>query len=146
MVPVDSVGVPRDPTYSGTPRETIRFRLQGCHPLWPAFPDRSANRSFYHSHVRGPTTPQRKPPRFGLVPFRSPLLRKSIFLSFPPVTEMFQFTGFATTCLWIQHGLIRGSRDQHSFVSSPELIADFHALRRLLTPRHPPCALTSLTT
>ena len=30
---------------------------------------------------------------FGLFPFRSPLLRKSIFLSFPPVTKMFQFTG-----------------------------------------------------
>ena len=31
---------------------------------------------------------------FGLFPFRSPLLRKSIFLSLPPVTKMFQFTGF----------------------------------------------------
>jgi hypothetical protein len=36
-----------------------------------------------------------KPPRFGLFPVRSPLLRKSIFLSFPPVTEMFQFSGLA---------------------------------------------------
>ena len=31
---------------------------------------------------------------FGLFPFRSPLLRKSCLLSFPPVTKMFQFTGF----------------------------------------------------
>jgi hypothetical protein len=31
----------------------------------------------------------------GLVPFRSPLLRESRLISFPPVTEMFQFTGFA---------------------------------------------------
>jgi hypothetical protein len=38
------------------------------------------------------------------------------------------------------------SRDQHSFDSSPELFAVFHALRSLLTPRHPPCALSSLTT
>ena len=30
---------------------------------------------------------------FGLFPFRSPLLRKSIFLSLPPATKMFQFTG-----------------------------------------------------
>ena len=29
----------------------------------------------------------------GLFPVRSPLLRESSFLSFPPVTEMFQFTG-----------------------------------------------------
>ena len=33
--------------------------------------------------------------RFGLVPFRSPLLRESLLLSFPPGTEMFQFPGSA---------------------------------------------------
>ena len=32
------------------------------------------------------------------------------------------------------------------FDSSPELFAVFHALPSLLTPRHPPCALSSLTT
>ena len=32
---------------------------------------------------------------FGLFPFRSPLLRESIFLSLPPVTKMFQFSGSA---------------------------------------------------
>ena len=87
-----------------------------------------------------------KPPRFGLVPFRSPLLRESSFLCFPPVTEMFQFAGFAATHLWIQCELIRVSRDYRSFVSYPGLFADFHALHRLLMPRHPPCALSSLTT
>ena len=45
--------------------------------------------------VAGPTTPRWKPPRFGLFPVRSPLLRKSIFLSFPAVTKMFQFAAFA---------------------------------------------------
>ena len=39
-----------------------------------------------------PTTPIPKD-WFGLFPFRSPLLRKSIFLSVPPVTKMFQFAG-----------------------------------------------------
>src|SRR6266446_5228816 len=29
--------------------------------------------------------------------------------------------------------------------SSPRLIAAYHVLRRLLVPRHPPCALSSLT-
>ena len=33
--------------------------------------------------------------RFRLCPFRSPLLRVSTFLSFPPGTKMFQFPGFA---------------------------------------------------
>ncbi len=42
---------------------------------------------------RGPTTPGASP-RFGLLRFRSPLLTQSISLSFPPVTEMFHFTGF----------------------------------------------------
>src|SRR5437588_11165609 len=39
---------------------------------------------------------------------------------------------------------IQGSRDQHSFDSSAGLIAVFHALHRLLAPRHPPHALSSL--
>src|SRR5687768_7076676 len=59
---------------------------------------------------------------------------------------MFQFTALAAIRLWIQRMLIRRSRDQRSFVNSPELFADFHVLHRLLTPRHPPCALSSLTT
>ena len=37
-----------------------------------------------------------KSPRFGLFPFRSPLLRKSLLLSFPGGNEMFQFPPFAT--------------------------------------------------
>src|SRR5262249_19023194 len=40
--------------------------------------------------------------------------------------------------------MIRAPRDQRSFDSSPGLIAVFHALRRLLAPRHPPHALSSL--
>ncbi|PAI90093.1 hypothetical protein APW86_13760 (plasmid) [Staphylococcus aureus] len=32
---------------------------------------------------------------FGLFPFRSPLLRESNFLSLPPGTKMFQFSGCA---------------------------------------------------
>ena len=40
--------------------------------------------------------------------------------------------------------MIRASRDQRPFDGSPELIAVFRALRRLLAPRHPPHALSSL--
>ena len=58
---------------------TVRLPNHFLTPMWKALQPR-----------RG------KPPRFGLFPVRSPLLRKSIFLSFPPVTEMFQFTGLAT--------------------------------------------------
>ena len=45
---------------------------------------------------RSPTTPNLpQQTRFGLFPFRSPLLRESIFLSFPAGTKMFQFPALA---------------------------------------------------
>ena len=37
--------------------------------------------------------------KFRLFPFRSPLLRESFLLSFPPGTKMFQFPGFALSYL-----------------------------------------------
>jgi hypothetical protein len=80
---------------------------------------------------------------FGLVRFRSPLLTESLLLSSPPGNEMFQVPGFATRHLWIQCRSVRVSRSQSSFDSSTGLIAVFHALRRLLAPRHPPHALSS---
>ena len=55
-------------------------------------------------------------------------------ISFPPGTEMFQFPGSP-----------RAFRDRRSLGSSPGLFAAFHA-RILMTPRHPPRALRSLTT
>ena len=57
---------------------------------------------------------------------------------------MFQFPPFAASCYWIHMMLIQGSRDQFAFDQSPGLIAVFHALHRLLAPRHPPHALSSL--
>ena len=63
-----------------------------------------------------PHDPGRCPARFRLVPVRSPLLRESRLLSFPPGTEMFQFPGSA-----------RAFRDRRSFGSSPGLFAAFHA-------------------
>src|SRR5271165_7138466 len=87
--------------------------------------------------------------------FRSPLLSQSRFLSFPPGTEMVHFPGFARARLWI-HRAVRGFYPRgfpHSEIpgskpacGSPRLIAACHVLRRLLLPRHPPCALSSLTT
>ncbi len=53
--------------------------VRGYHPLWPAFPDRSGCSC----------------KATGLVRVRSPLLRESRLISFPPATEMFQFAGFA---------------------------------------------------
>ena len=74
-------------------------------------------------------------------------------LSFPPVNEMFQFTGFPSVhyliCVKILH--LQCSEFPHSEIcgstliySSPQLIAVSHVLLRRLVPRHPPYALRSL--
>ena len=61
--------------------------------------------------LSGPTTPnwqrhQALPPvRFRLIPFRSPLLRESLLLSFPQGTEMFQFPWFPLPALCVQTGV-----------------------------------------
>ena len=44
-----------------------------------------------------PTPPRGKPLDFGLFRFRSPLLTESHSLSFPPLTEMFHFSGCRST-------------------------------------------------
>jgi hypothetical protein len=79
------------------------------------------------AHTTGPTTPPGVATRrFGLIPFRSPLLRESSFLSVPAGTEMFQFPTFASIRLWIQRRIresplvgcpIRTSPDHRSFAA-----------------------------
>ena len=93
---------------------------------------------------------------FGLFRVRSPLLTESRLFSFPVGTEMFHFPTFPPTALCVQaevaghySGFFRGfpirrSPDRSSFTSSPGLIAGYNVLHRLLVPRHPPTALSSL--
>jgi hypothetical protein len=74
--------------------------------------------------------------------------------SLPQGTEMFHFPWLAPANLFIQLEVtplfavlgfpIRTSPDQRSVDSSPELFAATHVLHRLLAPRHPPHALSSL--
>ncbi len=129
MVPPCSDRISRVPPYS---RIQQPGRIRGCHPLWPAFPDRSAYNCW--------TT--------GLLRFRSPLLAESLLMSFPPGTEMFQFPGFASRPYvfrsryplrsGLPHSDIHGSTPARG---SPWLFAACHVLHRLLVPRHPPNAL-----
>src|SRR5918994_3508982 len=106
----------------------------------------------------GPTTPRLQrlrpitQPRFGLLRFRSPLLTEySLLLE---VLRCFSSLGVLATV----YGFNRASRDitpggfPHSDISgstlarnSPKHFAACHVLRRLLAPRHPPHALSSLT-
>ena len=109
--------------------------VRDCHPLRSPFPKRSG--------LIETTT--------GLVRVRSPLLAESRLISFPPDTEMFQFSGFALptyefSCQYtlrcgFPHSDISGSKGARA---SPELIAACYVLHRLSVPRHPPNALVML--
>ncbi len=115
MVVPDSHRVSRAPWYSGTPSSKLgSCRLQGYHLLWPAFPDRLTKILIFDL----PTAPYRRQTkpydtaatthtgltslRFGLFPFRSPLLGESRLISIPAGTEMFHFPAWASRFLWIQ--------------------------------------------
>ena len=92
--------------------------------------------------------------RFRLFPFRSPLLRKSNFsfsssgyldVSVPRVPLHTLWIG-----VWMAGGFPAGFphseiRGLTGICPSPRLIAACHVFLRLSVPRHPPCALISLT-
>ena len=108
--------------------------------------------SEYPNEVLQP--PEDKSPGFGLFPFRSPLLRESHSLSFPPLTEMFHFGGFTLPCLFYSARSdavlpapgfpIRTFPDQSALTAPRDLSQSCHVLHRLSSPRHPPIALTYL--
>ena len=103
------------------------------------------SRGFRSRHVlrrRGPTTPQRpEPPRFGLLPGRSPLLGESLLFSLPPGTKMFQFPGFASPTSFRRWPVcnrpgcpIRKSADQWPFAPTrglSQLVTSFIACESL---------------
>ena len=119
-----------------------RFRVRGCHPLWPRVPARSA--AAPRGDAGGPTTPGApRRARFGLLRGRSPLLAQSFLFSLPAGTGMFRFPAFAPR-LWrgagtapggFPHSDIRGSLGT---CPSPRLFAACHVLRRLREPQASP--------
>ena len=92
--------------------------------------------------------------RFGLFRVRSPLLTEShvVFSSsgyldvsvhrVPGVWLCIHHTSLEVHSSRFPHSEISGSKD---ICSSPKLFAAYHVFHRLLVPRHPPCALSSLT-
>ena len=75
-------------------------------------------------------------------------------LSLPAGTEMFQFPALASCAYGFSTGSPESSQEglPHSGIPGlasvcdyPGLIAAYHALHRLLVPRHPPYTLSSLT-
>jgi hypothetical protein len=133
------------------PRVWRGFRLRGFHPLCRNFPFPSA---ILPNPTAGSYNPGDKSPVWAL-PLSLATTDGIDSLSFPPVTEMFHFTGCRVPFPIFHFG--KGRRDiaparlPHSEISgskracrSPKLIAAYRVLHRLLAPRHPLCALRSL--
>ena len=128
----------------------FRLRIRGFHPLLPVFPVPFSCplQSLMQSEPRSARTAVWALP----VPLAAT----------PGITFVFSSSGYLDVSvrrvplhdLWIQswihgvcpcgfpHSEIRGSRD---ICSSPRLFAAYHVFLRLPVPRHPPCALSSLT-
>ena len=128
----------------------FRLRIRGFHPLWPAFPGRSPV-------LHNPTSQSE--------PQDARILVWALSISLAATLEIevsFSSSGYLDVSvprvphawLWIHHTLtevnsagfphseICGSKD---ICSSPQLIAAYHVFHRLLVPRHPPYALSTLT-
>ena len=91
---------------------------------------------------------------FRLFPFRSPLLWKShvVFFSSGYLDVSVHQVPDAWLCIHHTTTEVCSARFPHSEISgskcichSPKLFAAYHVFHRLLVPRHPPCALSSLT-
>ena len=106
------------------------FRLQGYHLLWPDFPDCSTKTYAIMST--------------GLFRVRSPLLTESRLISIPPVTEMFQFTGFALSTYVFSREYRRSGGFPHSEIFGSKHICRLpEAYRRLPRPSSPSVAKAS---
>jgi hypothetical protein len=104
VVPLDSHRISRVPWYSGV-RSPGHARV-GYGPLTlfgACFPAASPTHMLAQVNDRSlqPHIPVAQD-GFGLLPFRSPLLRESRLISFPPGTEMFQFPRCPSSGLCIQ--------------------------------------------
>ena len=130
----------------------VHFPLRDCHTLWSCFPAGSRSVRFGNS-----TYAVLQPPCVNTWVWAFPIsLAATLGISviyFPSGTEMVHFPELAHTSLCIQpavagvhpagfpHSEIPGSKPA---CGSPRLIAACHVLHRLLAPRHPPYALSSL--
>ena len=133
------------------PALLTRLSLTGLSPSLAGFPKTILlNLS---DQLRGPN-PGMHAFRFGLFRFRSPLLTESlvVFSSSGYLDVSVHRVPFLKLCIGVRilevcssrfpHSEISGSKD---ICSSPKLFAAYHVFHRLLVPRHPPCALSSIT-
>ena len=134
----------------------VRFRIRGFHSLWPAFPKPFCYPSSIPYAVR---TPERTRSGLGSFPFARRYLGnhlRTLVLCFlflrllrcfsspgsPPCVNGLGAWMTGVSPAGFPHSDICGSTD---ICSSPQLFAAYHVFLRLLVPRHPPCALSCLT-
>ena len=150
MVPACSVKVPRVSTYSGY-RHVFRLFAYGAFTL-------SGWLSQNHSATLDESIMRSEPQDARTLVWALPISLAATF----GITVVFSSSGYLDVSvhrvpfhslwigLWIlevfssrfPHSEISGSMD---ICSSPKLFAAYHVFHRLLVPRHPPCALTTLT-
>ena len=145
MVPPASHRVSRVPWYSGS---------CSMHSLTPtrlslSLAELPSSFCFTHAFDSSPQPRIGFPSRFGLCPVRSPLLGgisvdsfSSGYLDVSVHRVPFLIEDDSTTAAGFPHSEICGSKVT---CTSPQLIAAYRVLLRLIWPRHPPYALTYLT-
>jgi hypothetical protein len=161
-------GFPHEETFHVVLRDTSRSRIAFAYgavthsggPFQAASANEPICNSLRESQLPpdGPTTPRLQrlrpitQPRFGLLRFRSPLLTECSLLL--EVLRCFSSLGVLVTVYVFNRASLDITRGgfPHSDISgstlarnSPKHFAACHVLRRLLAPRHPPHALSSLT-
>ena len=129
---------------------SLDFHVRGFHPLWPAFP-----KPFHYSQE---SLVQSEPQCARTLVWALPISLAATL----EIDVSFFSSGYLDVSvhrvplhtLWIgvwihevfscgfPHSEISGSLD---ICSSPKLFAAYHVFHRLLVPRHPPCALSSIT-
>ena len=159
MVPPDSNRVPRARSYLGDQERSVSPFTYGTFTRYGGtFQTASVRLTFVTSPCRLtgmtliPTTPlgQRiravTTKRFRLIPFRSPLLRKSRLLSSPEATKMFQFASLPSAPYGFRCGScpIKGRGFPHSEIPGSRLVWQLpEAYRSLPRPSSAASAKTS---
>ena len=130
---------------------SARLSLTGLSPSLAGFPKTVLLGSL--NQLCGPN-PGVHALRFGLFPFRSPLLWEShvVFSSSGYLDVSVHRVPLLSLWIGLRIPEVCSGRFPHSEISgsmgicpSPKLIAACHVLHRLLVPRHPPYALISIT-
>lgn len=150
MVLLDSFRITRVLKYSGTYLYSFGISITGLLPSTVYL-----SRQFIYTYSILYDKPYNPTSRwFRLFPVRSPLLRESLLISSPSGTEMFHFPEFASMMIFITSLILElllvGYPIQVSTIHKllhfySWLIAVYHAFLRLPMPRHPPVALTFLS-